>query len=73
MSNYEVEPWVTVREVAAHVGVTVDTLYRWVQHSGLPAGRAGRHWRFKLSEVDAWLAQGAVREGQLEKPREQAQ
>ena len=48
------EPWVSVDEVASHLGVARDTVYRWINSKGLPAQRIGRLWKFKLSDVDAW-------------------
>ena len=52
------EPWVKVEEVACHLGVAKDTVYRWVQTRGLPAHRVGRLWKFKVSDVDAWVRAG---------------
>ena len=52
------EPWVDVEEVAAHLGVAKESVYRWVEGKGLPAHRVGRLLRFKLSEVDAWVKRG---------------
>ena len=49
------EPWVSVEEVAKHLGVAKDTVYRWIDSRGLPAHRIGRLWKFKLSDVDAWV------------------
>ncbi len=54
------EPWVSVDEVAKHLGVAKDSVYRWIESRALPAHRIGRLWKFKLSEVDAWVrAEGA--------------
>jgi excisionase family DNA binding protein len=52
------ERWVGVGEVAAHLGVGKDSIYRWVEKKGLPAHRVGRLLRFRLSEVDEWVQQG---------------
>lgn len=52
------EPWVKVEEVASHLGVAKDTVYRWVQSRGLPAHRVGRLLKFKVSDVDAWVREG---------------
>jgi excisionase family DNA binding protein len=49
------ERWVDVDEVAAHLRVARDTVYRWIEAKGFPAHRAGRLLRFKLSEVDEWV------------------
>jgi len=52
------ERWVGVDDVAAHLGVGRDSVYRWVEKRGLPARKVGRLLRFKLSEVDAWVQAG---------------
>lgn len=49
------EAWVSVDEVAKHLGVAKDSIYRWIDHKGLPAHKIGRLWKCKLSEVDAWV------------------
>ena len=43
------EGWVDVAEVAAHLQVTKDSIYRWVYKKRLPAHRVGRLLRFRLS------------------------
>src|SRR4051794_17220819 len=52
------ERWVTVDDVAAHLGVTRDSIYRWMNSKDLPAHRLGRAWRFRLSEIDEWVRSG---------------
>lgn len=52
------EQWVSVDRVAAHLGVTRDSIYRWIERKGFPAHRVGRLLRFKLSEVDHWVTTG---------------
>jgi excisionase family DNA binding protein len=47
--------WYSVNEVANHLGVAIDTIYRWIERKKMPAHRVGRLWKFKLSEVDAWV------------------
>ena len=54
------EPWVSVENVANHLGVAKDSVYRWIDHKGLPAHKIGRLWKFKLSEVDDWVRSGGV-------------
>jgi excisionase family DNA binding protein len=51
------EPVLTTSELAAHLGVPVQTIHD-LRHSGRgPKGfRVGREMRYQLSEIRAWLA-----------------
>ena len=49
------EGWVGISEVAAHLQVAKESIYRWVDAKGFPAHRVGRLLRFRLSEVDEWV------------------
>ncbi len=61
------ERWVSVEDVAVHLGVAKDSVYRWIEERGLPAHRVGRLLRFKLSEIDEWVRQDS-RKGKNRKP-----
>jgi excisionase family DNA binding protein len=54
------EPWTSVHDVARHLGVAKDSIYRWIDRRGLPAHRIGRLWKFKISEVDEWVRAGGA-------------
>jgi excisionase family DNA binding protein len=54
------EPWVSVEDVASHLGVAKDSVYRWIDHKGLPAHKIGRLWKLKFSEVDDWVRSGGA-------------
>jgi excisionase family DNA binding protein len=54
------EPWVSVENVANHLGITKDSVYRWIDRRGLPAHKIGRLWKFQLSDVDAWVKAGGT-------------
>ena len=56
------EPWVSVDLIAEHLGVTRDSIYRWIDRKQLPAHRVGRLWKFKVSEVDRWVRAGGANE-----------
>ena len=56
------EPWVSVEQVAQHLGVAKETVYRWRERRGLPAHRIGRLWKFKKDEVDEWVKAGGAAE-----------
>ncbi len=57
------EPWVSLEEIAEHLGVSRDTIYRWIDDRGLPAHKVGRLWKFKVSQVDEWVQAGKANEG----------
>jgi len=52
------EPWVSFDEVANHLGVVKDTVYRWIGQKGLPALRGGRLWNFRRPEAENWGHEG---------------
>ncbi len=52
------ERWYSTKEVCEHLGISRDTLLVWINEKGLPASKVGRNWKFKLSEVDAWVKSG---------------
>ena len=54
------EPWTSVEDIAKHLGVAKDSIYRWIERRGLPAHRIGRLWKFKVSEVDQWVRDGGA-------------
>ncbi len=54
------EPWVSVEDVARHLGVAKDPAYRWIESRGLPAHKMGRVWKFRLTETDGWVEVGGA-------------
>ncbi|WP_334050846.1 helix-turn-helix domain-containing protein [Alteromonas gracilis] len=54
------ERWLSVEEIAIHLGVSKDTVYAWRDKKGLPAHRIGRFWKFKANEVDDWVRSGSA-------------
>ena len=54
------EPWTSVDDIAKHLGVAKDSIYRWIERRSLPAHKIGRLWKFKISEVDAWVRAGGA-------------
>jgi excisionase family DNA binding protein len=36
------ERWVSVEEIAVHLGVSKETIYRWLSKDHIPAHRLGR-------------------------------
>ena len=54
------EPWVTAIDVARHLGVVKETVYRWRARQGLPAHKIGRRGKFQLPEVEEWVRAGGA-------------
>ncbi len=52
------ERWLSVDEIAEHLGVSKETVYRWLEKGKIPAHRVGKLWKFKASEVDEWVFRG---------------
>ena len=61
--------WLSVDEIAAHLGVKRDTVYKWINRKQLPAHKAGRLWKFRRQEVDGWVTSGG---GSSEIPKDPA-
>ncbi|MBF7735987.1 helix-turn-helix domain-containing protein [Rhodococcus erythropolis] len=52
------EPWLSADDIAAHLGITKDTVYTWIADKSMPAHKIGRLWKFQISEVDDWVRGG---------------
>lgn len=53
--------WLSVDEICQYLGVSNDTVYKWIDKQGMPAHRMGRLWKFKMGEVDAWVRSGGAK------------
>lgn len=54
--RYDVEPLLTLPEIAMHCRVSTRTVQRWMRRTPpCPAYRNGGRPRFKASEVEHWL------------------
>jgi excisionase family DNA binding protein len=52
--------WLSVEEICSYLGVSGDTIYRWIDRSNMPACRVGRLWKFKKEQVDKWVEKGGA-------------
>jgi excisionase family DNA binding protein len=50
--------WFSVEEVAAHLGINRDTVYKWIERKKMPGHKVGRLWKFRLNEIDKWVVSG---------------
>jgi len=58
--------WFSVDEIAEHLGIKRDTVYRWVNDRQMPGHKIGRLWKFKVDEVDEWIRSGKAAQGEPE-------
>jgi excisionase family DNA binding protein len=52
--------WLSLEEIALHLGVKKDTVYKWLAAEKIPAHKVGRLWKFDKSEIDSWVKSGAA-------------
>ena len=44
-----------IRQASQYLGVSPDTLYKYVGEQKIPAFKLGNRWRFKRSRLDEWM------------------
>jgi excisionase family DNA binding protein len=44
-----------IRQASHYLGVSPDTLYKYVGEQKIPAFKLGNRWRFKKSKLDQWM------------------
>lgn len=57
-----IDRWLSINDISLYLGVTNDTIYKWIEKKGLPAHKIGRLWKFKKEEVDDWVRSGRAAE-----------
>lgn len=50
----------TVKEVAALLRVSTQTLYKMLEQGQIPAVRVGSQWRFDRDKVEGWIESQGV-------------
>ena len=56
--DWGLEPLMDVHELAAYLGIPISTVYDWRVHGKGPAAyRFGKHLKFAISDVRAWIAE----------------
>ena len=50
--------WLSMKEICAYLGVSHDTISRWIANHDRPSIKMGKCWKFKKDQIDAWLANG---------------
>ena len=64
MDNNEmnIEKQVNLEDIADHLSVSKDTVRTWIKDGKIPVYRAGKRYKFKISEVDEWVRNGRITE-----------
>jgi excisionase family DNA binding protein len=55
-----VDRWLSVDEIADHLGIKRDTVYKWISERQMPGHKIGRLWKFNQQEVDEWVRSGGA-------------
>jgi DNA binding domain, excisionase family len=59
MENKNDDRWIGIEEAANYIGINRDTIRNWIKKdTGIPAHKIGKLWKFKKSELDAWIKSG---------------
>ena len=45
----------TLREASQYLGISPDTLYKYLSENKIPAFKLGNRWRFKKDLLDRWM------------------
>ena len=63
-----------VEQAARYLGVSPDTLYKYLSEGKVPAFKLGNRWRLKKTTLDRWMErQSQVREGKASRKSAAAQ
>ena len=44
-----------IRQASEYLGVSADTLYKYVYEEKIPAFKLGNRWKFKKTILDQWM------------------
>ncbi len=56
-----------LREASHYLGVSADTLYRYISEDRIPAFKLGNRWKFKKTILDRWMEKKINRGSQARK------
>ena len=51
----EVREVMDVREASEYLGVSRETLYKYIYEERIPAFKLGNRWKFKKTVLDRWM------------------
>ena len=62
------QPYLNSAEAIAYLRTTPRTLYRRLAQGEIPAVRMGHQWRFRKSDLDAWIARQSSAAARVDAP-----
>jgi excisionase family DNA binding protein len=51
--------WLTIDELAEHLKVSKETIYKMAKANKIPSSKIGNQWRFNKDVIDQWLVSQA--------------
>jgi excisionase family DNA binding protein len=57
-----------IRQASQYLGVSPDTLYKYVSEERIPAFKLGNRWKFKKSILDTWMESQSLN-SEMPRPR----
>jgi excisionase family DNA binding protein len=62
-----------IRQASQYLGVSPDTLYKYVYEEKIPAFKLGNRWKFKKTILDRWMeSKSTLGEGRGSKKKPRA-
>ena len=61
MSEIE-DRYYSMPEICRYLGISRDSALKWISNKSMPAHKVDKKWKFKLSEIDAWVNSGKAKE-----------
>ena len=60
MDTIKNDNYISLDEAAEYLGIKPVTLRSWIRNpkNEVPAHKIGRFWKFKRTEIDAWVQSG---------------
>ncbi len=52
---------INLRQASSYLGVSPDTLYRYLSEYRIPAFKLGNRWKFKRTLLDRWMEREILR------------
>jgi excisionase family DNA binding protein len=59
----------TLREASQYLGISPDTLYKYLSEDKIPAFKLGNRWRFKKDLLDRWMEKKSERVSSDSRPK----